>query len=651
MKTKLKAFLLLVLCIQFSYAQNNDPVVITINKKPITKSEFEYTFKKNNSDNAIDKKTLNEYVDMFVDYKLKVEEAKALGLDTIKSFVSEYNSYKNQLAQPYLENDEVKTKLAREAYERKKTETELSHILLNLPRQYYPKDTVEVYNKMMEIRDKIVNGGEDFNEMAAMYSEDPAAKKSRDPKTAGYIGWTTALRMVDDFEHGMYATKTGEVSYPVRSRFGYHLIKIHNRRPSKGDVKVAHIMFGIALTMSETQKDSVKNIAKDVYKQLKAGGDFSELAKQYSSDINSKDNGGELSWFTSGQYPKSFDETAFGLKNKGDFAEPIETNFGYHIIKLIDKRDMLSYEESKDAIQAAFSRGFRMKEVRDGEVERIKNLVKFTENAVTYQKMEALTDTLFAGDPKFQELYPNKEDMLFSINNKEYKVSDFFEYLKFDKYPMTSLSKEDLREKYNKYMLNLLREGEMESLAENNPEFRNLSQEYYDGILLFELMNREVWNRAQTDNSGLENYFAKNQKKYKWNQPKFVGAVILAANTQIKNRVEELLNLSIDSLYTKLEEMQKEDTNFKIRIEKGTWAKGENSFVDFKAFNGDIYPATENAYPHYFVVGEIQSQPRLDDVRGEVMNDYQNYLEQTMMQRLRKKFPVKINKSELKHLK
>ncbi len=651
MKTKINLFLLLILCFQISYAQKNNPVVITINNKPITQTEFEYTFKKNNSENAIDKKTLDEYIDMFVDYKLKVEEAKALGLDTIKSFVTEYSSYKSQLAQPYLENDDVKTELAREAYERKKTETEVSHILLALPRQYCPKDTVEVYNKIMEIRDKIVNGGEDFNAMAAMYSEDPSVKGTRDPETAGYIGWATALRMVDDFEHGMYATKTGEVSYPVRSRFGYHLIKVHNRRPSQGDVKVAHIMFGTTPTMSEAQKDSIKNIADDVFKQLKAGADFTELTKQYSTDINTKNNGGELSWFTSGQYPKPFEETAFGLQNKGDYSEPINSNFGYHIIKLIDKRDMLSFEDSKESLFAAFARGFRMRETRNGEVERIKKLVNFTENAEAYKQMAAIADSLFAGDPKFQEYYPNKEEILFSINDKEYKVADFFEYLKLDKYPMTSLSTEDLSDKYNKYLLNLLKEGEMQSLAENNSEFKNLSQEYYDGILLFELMNREVWNRAQNDNVGLENYFAKNQKKYKWNQPKFVGAVILAANTQIKDRVEELTNLPTDSLYTRLEELQKEDATFKIKIEKGSWAKGENNFVDFKAFNGDIYPATENSFPHYFVVGEIQSQPKLDDIRGEVMNDYQNYLEQTMMQRLRKKFPVKINKSAIKHLK
>ncbi len=651
MKTKLKTFLLLVLCFQFSFAQQNDPVVITINNKPITQSEFEYTFNKNNSENAIDKKNLDEYVNMFVDYKLKVEEAKASGLDTIKSFVNEYNTYKNQLAQPYLENDEVKTKLAHEVYERKKIETEASHILLNLPRQYYPKDTLEVYNKLMEIRDKIVNEGEDFNAMAAEYSQDPAARRTKDPETAGYIGWTTALRMVDDFEHGMYATKTGEVSYPVRTRFGYHLIKVHNRRPSRGDVKVAHIMFATAPTMSEVQKDSVKNIANDVYKQLKAGGDFAELAKQYSTDINSRDTGGELSWFTSGQYPKPFDDASFALQNKGDYTEPISTNYGYHIIKLIDKRDMLSFEETKESLFAAFARGFRMRENRNGEVERIKKLVKFTENTDAYQQLAAISDTLFAGDPKFHECYPNKEDLLFSINDKEYKVADFFEYLKFDKYPMTSLSTEDLNDKYNKYLLNLLKEGEMESLADNNPEFKNLSQEYYDGILLFELMNREVWNRAQNDTQGLENYFEKNQKKYRWKQPKFVGAVILAANTQIKNRIEEIIDLPTDSLYARLEDMQKDDTNFKIRIEKGTWEKGENNFVDFKAFDGDIYPATENSFPFYFVVGEIQSQPKLNDVRGEVLNDYQNYLEQSMMQRLRKKFPVKINKAAIKHLK
>lgn len=648
MTSKFKFFLLFVLCFQILHAQQTDPVVITINGKPITKSEFEYTFHKNNSDNALDKKSLDEYVDMFVDYKLKVEEAKALGLDTVTTFVKEYNSYRSQLALPYLVNEEVKNQLAREAYERKKIETESSHILIGLPRQYYPKDTLVAYNKMMDIRNKIVIEGEDFNEMAAMYSEDPSAQKVT---PAGHLGWMGALRFVDEFEHGMYQTGINEVSLPIRSQFGYHLIKVHNRRPNMGDVKVAHIMLAMHPAMSEVQRDSVKKIADDVYKQLQKGADFAELAKKYSTDVNSKEKGGELAWFASGQYPKPFEEAAFSLQNKGDYSKPISTAYGYHILQLIDKRPMASFEDSKESIMGSFLRGLRIKEVQQGEIDRILRTTNFAANNETYKKMAAITDSIFVGDPKFRQYYPNKEDILFTINGKDYRVADFYEYLNTDKYALYPLSTDDLKGKYNKFLLNLLKAEEIRTLEDNNPEFKNLSQEYYDGILLFELMNQEIWGKAQTDTIGLENYYAKNQKNYKWNQPKFSGAVILTANAQIKGQIENLLHLPTDSLYRKLEEMQEADKNFKIKIDKGSWSKGENTFVDFKAFDGDTYPATENSFPFYLVVGQVQSQPQLDDIRGEVINDYQQYLEKELMVKLRKKYPVKLNKRQLKRVK
>lgn len=645
---KFKILLLLVLCFQISHAQKNDPIVMTINGHPITQSEFEYTYRKNNAENAIDKKTVEEYAQMFIDYKLKVEHAKAMGLDTAKTFLKEYDSYRNQLAQPYIENNEVKERIARKAYERKNIETEVSHILLRLPRQYFPKDTIAVWNKIMEIRDKIVTGGEDFNAAAYEYSEDPSAKQV---DRGGYMNWIPAAMFVDEFEDAMYQLPINEVSQPVRTAFGYHLIKVHNRRPASGEVKVAHIMLGLSPQMTELQRDSVKNVADDIYTQLSKGADFNEMVQKYSTDNRSKTNGGELPWFGTAQYPREFEEGAFSLQNKGDISKPISTQFGYHIIKLIDKKDSPSFEESKEGTYKMFSRGLRGKDLRCGDIERLTQNINFNINTEAYAKLKSIADTVFVNNENFGDYYQNPDEVLFSINHKPYKVSDFIDNLRKDKGFASPMSTDDLEVKFNKFIISSLKNDELNSLPEKNPEFKYLSQEYYDGILLFELMDKEVWSKSQNDNTGLEKFFAQNNKKYTWSSPKYNGAVIFTGNQYTQNQIKDLLQLPTDSLYKKLAESEKADRNFKVKITKGIWAKGENEYVDYVVFNSDLSPATEDAFPHYSVIGHLQNQPHLDDIRGEVINDYQQHLEKELITTLHKRYPVKVNKKTLRQMK
>ncbi len=648
MTNKFKFFILFALCFQVTTAQKNDPVVMTINGHPITKSEFEYTYRKNNSENAIDRKSLDEYAQMFIDYKLKVEEAKAKGYDTTKTFVTEYNSYRDQLAQPYLENNEVKERISREMYERKKQETEVSHILLRLPQQYLPKDTLPVWNKIMDIRNKIVNEGADFNQMAFEYSEDPSAKQA---ERGGYMNWATAMMFVDGFEDTMYKTPVNGVSMPVRTPFGYHLIKVHDRRPSLGEVRVSHIMFGIQPQMTPAQQDSMKYLSDEVYQKLIAGADFKEMATQYSTDTYSKGKGGELPWFGTAQYPKTFEDASFALQNKEDISKPVRTPFGYHIIKLEEKRPLASWEDTKGTIDAMFGRGLRAKEIRNGEIERLAKGWNFSQNMPVYNRLISLVDTTFSNNPRIENDYKNPSDVLFTLADSKYTVGDFFKFLATDRMPENPLSTDDLKEKYAKFLLQTLQKQEKNSLAEKFPEFKNLSQEYYDGILLFELMDKEVWGKSQTDTLGLEKYFAQNRTKYGWNEPKYKGAVILTGNEQSRDLVKSMLNLPTDSLYKKLNELQRTDENFKVKINRGAWAKGEDQFVDYIGYNVDVMPATSDDFPYYSVVGKLQAQPELIDVRGEVLNDYQQHLEKELMAKLRKKYPFKINKKELQKVK
>lgn len=628
--------------------QKNEPVLMTVNGTPITLSEFEYSYHKNNTQNTLDNKSLEDYVKLYTNFKLKVEEAKAQGLDTTKAFVNEYNNYRGQLADPYLQDSVPMQQTAQKIYNRIKDNVEVSHILLMLPRQTFPKDTLEVWNKIMNIRKQIVDGKADFNDIAATHSEDPSAKQST---PAGYMGWTAPMMFVDEFEDAMYATSINSVSMPIRTQFGYHLIKVHNRRPNPGEVKVAHIMFGFRPDMTNLQKDSIKTEAEKVYQKAQSGEDFAKLAKQYSTDNYSKDKGGEMNWFGVARMPKEFENASFALKKREDISPLITTKFGYHIIKLIDKKPMSNWKEAKKQIEANLERGMRKNELTALRLERLKKENQFKMHTGTYTSIESKAKTQFPTDSAFINDVSNSKKVLFEINNNKYLTSDFANYLNVHKQPVNPLSTEDLRQKFNQYLLDTFMKAKDQSLAEKHPEFRFLSQEYHDGILLFEVMNREVWEKSQQDTTGLETFFAQNRAKYNWNTPKYVGKIILCKDDYSRNKIDSLLQTHPQKITPSIKQLQSIDEKIKIKIETGTWVKGENDFVDYTAFRGETAPATTDQYPLYIVQGTMKKNPDLNDIRGEVISDYQIYLEKKLLNKLHKKFNVKINKGVLRKVK
>ena len=340
MKKTFIAFLLVL--IAFSINAQSDEVLMTIDGKQITKGEFEYLFLKNNDADEITYDDVKDYLDLYVKFKLKVVEAESRKMDTTFAFITELDGYRSQLAKPYLTDREVDEYYLKEAYDRLKEEVEASHILVEVEKGATPEDTVKAYNKAMDIAEKARNG-EDFADLARKYSDDPSSESN-----GGYLGYFKGFQMVYPFESGAYNTPVGEVSNPVKSSFGYHIIKVHNRRPSPGEVRVAHIMKMANEEASDKQKDNAEQMIYNIHAQIKAGKDFEEMAKNYSDDYATAENGGALNWFSTGQMVKPFEKASFNLKNPGDISEPIRTQFGWHIIKLLDKRDMQTDKEIKE---------------------------------------------------------------------------------------------------------------------------------------------------------------------------------------------------------------------------------------------------------------------------------------------------------------
>jgi len=635
------------------HAQSNDPVLMKINDRKVTKSEFEYLYNKNNTSVQ---QSLDEYLKLFVDYKLKVEEALDQKLDTVPSFIREFSGYKNQISQPYLIDTISEQTIARGIYDKMGESVETSHILIRLPEgKILPKDTLAAYEKALSIRNMLAGKkAKSFEDLATEFSEDPYAKQSERP---GYLGWASAGMFVTPFEDAMFATKTNEVSMPVRSMFGYHLIKVHNRRPNAGKVNVSHIMFGFpSREPSAQQADSVKAVAQVVYDKLKAGGNYEELCTEYSSDKQSASRGGNMGWineFT--RLPKSFLDASYALKNTGDVTDLVKTDFGYHIIKLDGKADRDSWEDSKKQLVGQIKNSDMTNKLNILKVERIGKELDFKPNKDVYTELRVLANDYIPTDSVFIEKTANNNKVLFTANDKSFTVADFSKFVAKQPNNRTPLSTELLDVLLVNYELSVLAENEVNSLEAKHPDYRNLLREYHDGILLFNVMNAEVWEKTANDNEGLKAFFDKNRAKYNtWTAPKYKGYIIYTKDENTLKSAKKLANKNkkADDLGQILKTAFNNDSTTLVSIKKGLWAKGENKFIDSEIFKGTEKPEPLTNFPHFFVIGKTISAPEeYTDVKGQVISDLQEVREKEWMESLRAKYPVEINESVLKTIK
>ncbi|MBA3901998.1 MAG: peptidylprolyl isomerase, partial [Bacteroidetes bacterium] len=583
------------------------------------------------------------YVELFVNFKLKVREAESLGLDTTDSFKNELAGYRKQLAQPYLTDTLVDDNLLKEAYERMKIEINASHILINLSETALPKDTLIAYQKAIKLRERILKG-ENFGEIAKSNSDDPSAKDNE-----GNLGYFTALQMVYPFESAAYGTDVEGVSLPVRTRFGYHLIKVHHKRPARGQILVAHIMVENG-KVDASSEDSVSVRAKieEIYKKLKGGEDFAMLAQQYSDDKGSARRGGELPIFGTGRMVPEFENAAFELKKDGDISEIVQTRFGMHIIKRLEKKEMVSFDDMKGELKAKISKDSRSQLSRTALINKIKKENNFKESLKARDKMASVIDsTYFAGEWKAEKAKKLKKS-LWSIGDQKFTQQDFAEFLEVNQAKRPAIPAEVLiNSMYANFVETNVIAYEESRLEQKYPEFKALMQEYRDGILLFELTDRMVWSKAVSDTVGLEAFYEKNKNNFMWGERIDV-TIYSSANEKIAQQAGSLVSQSKPT-----EEISKainKDSQLNLKIESGKFSKGENEIADGIEWKPGI---TKNIKKDQRVVfvhvhEKLKAQPKsLKEARGLVTAEYQTTLEKQWIESLKAKYPVVINKEIL----
>ncbi len=619
---------------------SKDPALMTINGKAVTLGEFEYLYHKNNSQ-QLAPQTIDEYLDMFVTYKQKVADAESEGIDNTEAFKNEFDGYRRELAEPYLRNKEMEDSIIRAVYSHMQEDVDVSHIMLA---SKGPGIDAEAQKHTLDsIRTAILNGA-DFAALARQYSIDRAARKN-----GGRMGFIPVGRLPYTFEDAAYNTKAGEISPVVETPFGFHIVKVNARRPARGQVLAQHIL---KLTQGLSEEDAAKKKAEidSIGALLAAGADFEEIAKKESEDPGSQRNGGRLNWFGAGQMVPEFEEAAFSLQN-GEVSAPFKTSYGYHIVKRLDWKPVDSFETMEPMIKNVIQRDERGQMPRKRKIAELRRKFKAGVNAANLALVKNEIVKNGGLDSALIEKYIVSEMEVASMGKQKILLSEVVSEIGAPLAGTPERQAAQFEERVNLSLDNAVTEAERQDLAVNNADYRNLLNEYRDGMLLFEVSDRKVWTKAKQDKEGLENYFRTHRDKYKWEKPKFKSYVVFATSDSIMQLAKgylESTDMPGDSLATDLRKKFGKD----VKIEKVIAAQGENNITDYLGFGAEK-PEAKGKWAWYFPYrGKILNAPEeAADVRGAVTGDYQGELEEAWVAGLKQKFPAKINKKTLKKAK
>ena len=589
-----KTFLSIVLlgASMLGFAQA-DQVLMTINGEPVMVSEFVYIYEKNNQETSLERKTMEEYLDLFVNFKLKVTEAIAQGVDTTESFKKELAGYRAQATPKYMQDNAAIDSLVVLSYNRMAKIRKAAHIAVQCAPDADSATVAAAKARIDSIRERVtvgipttikkgrkivtVQNVEDFNEAATLYSEEPSAKQSK-----GELGWIQPFRFVYPFEDAVYTTPIGEVTPVFRSPYGFHIAKVQEERDFE-EVHAAHIMK--MTPVGDVHRMADAHMAMDsIYKlAIQDSIDFASLASANSEDRGSAMRGGDLGWFGRGAMVQPFEDITFGLEI-GQVSKPFQTRFGVHISKLYGKRGIQPLDSMRSQILRQVQRDQRMKIAEESFIKKTR---------AEYQLPAEMSDT----------------------DVKAYADAH---------------------------------------LEEKHADLRNLVREYHDGILLFDVSLREVWDKASQDTEGLAAFFKANKKNYVWDEPRFKGHMIYAKNETAAKVAKQIVKTAHpDSVMSYLNQRVNVDSVMYVRVERGIWTKGKNAAVDllgFKIKDTEYVPNEE--FPIVIAVGKTIKAPQVyTDERGKVVTDYQDYLEKSWVKSLREKYPVVINQEALETLK
>ncbi len=613
-------------------------VLFTVAGDPVTVGEFKYMYLKNARQVQGEQQNVKDYLNLYINFKLKVHEAEKEGYDTAAAFRKELAGYRKQLARPYMIEPEIMDSLTREAYEHMKKEVRAHHVLVRIRQQ----DTTEAWNKIMEVRKKLL-GGVPFEKMARAVSDDPSAKTN-----GGDIGYFTAFQLVYPFEQAAYNLPPGKLSMPVRTRYGYHLIRVDTVLPNPGEIEVAHIMVAVPRNASEKQKEAAKEKIYKIYHQLQQGADFAGLAKKMSDDYNTARNGGKLPWFGPGRMIPEFADAAFALKNIGDYTKPIRTPYGWHIIKLLGRKPLGSYDELKPELIKKISKSDRISIAKNIHLGYLK------------KKYHALADTVWLnqlikranvenGRISFPLTQEDRSHIILRFKDQKIPFGEFYDYIRKYGFNKNMNASHFVWNGFNNFSAKKLNGYENAHLEEEYPEFAAIMREYREGMLMFNIMDKKIWSRTVRDTSGLKQFYKVHKKNYLTPEKMVAFHFILKDQAKLKKVMKDLRRkgeraLSADQLSGKYNAGGKNILTFSrdtIVKKKGTlsdtltWKKGAMHVIHRKD-HVDIYKT----------IALLPPQPRpLDQIRGVVTSDYQDYMEKEWIKELRNKYPVVIHKN------
>ncbi|WP_417871994.1 peptidylprolyl isomerase [Winogradskyella sp.] len=642
MKLRFKCLLLVLIALNVSFAQEKDEVLLEVDGEPVMTSEFLRVYNKN-LDLVKDEsqKDVDGYLKLFTEYQLKLKEAKRLKLDEDTKYQREFLRYKKQLTKNYLSENEVTDALVQEAYERNNYDVNAAHVLVRLDGN--AKDTLKAYNQVLKLRERVLEEGFDAVKASAHNGQSVFLED---------LGYFSAFKMVYDFETAAFNTPKGEISMPFRTQFGYHVVMVKDKRKSRGTITAAHIM--IALQQNDTLLNPEERI-NDIYKKLQQGEKFESLAKQFSDDKSSARNGGKLSAFKSGQLSSTiFEDQAFALQNDNDISKPFKSEYGWHIVKRIAYEPIKSFEELKPEIESKVKRDSRSQLINEAMVDALKKRYQISYNPEAKKYFTSLlNENYFARSWRLPEDF-EIDKTVFTIGNQSFSYEAFGRHLMSAQRNYVN-KKGDfsvvIDKEFDKFFETSILKYREDNLEFENKDFADILKEYRDGLLLFDLMEKEIWNKASKDSVGLEAYYQKHKSKYQWSDRVDV-VIATAANEDYAKKALKMMKKGKSE--QDIKKALDKDGKKNIIFTKGTYNTNDPKLPS----NLKIEQGVSEIYSHNdaFHVIDIKAVlpagiKTLEEAKGNVINDYQNEIEANWIDSLYKRFKVDVNKKALKKVK
>ncbi|MFM7765748.1 MAG: peptidylprolyl isomerase [Sphingomonadales bacterium] len=650
--------------------------------KKVTVDEFERYFKKNLNivNQEMTPEKIREDLDLYIKFKLKIQDAHDAGMDTAKSYLQEVDMFREQLARSYLYDREVTDGLIREAYERLSQEVEVSHILIAVNNKAKPSDTLVAWQKIKGIYDRIVADPSLFA-AEAKNSDDPGTRDN-----GGNLGYMTALQVVYPFENMAYNTPVGSISGIFRTDFGYHILKATNKRPNRGDIKLRHILLRVGMTPEGTEENQKRKI-EDIYQKIKTGeSTVADMARNFSEDFNSRSNGagGEMDFinvtmFIGDPDHQSLEDRGFKLQNIGDYSEPFRTSLGWHIIQKMEVRPVGTFDMMKTTLKNQVQNNQRAQKSVDALVEKVKKENGYKEQPENMNALIALLDSNFVkGTFKAESLpefaasnqgkkgrvyvkpnstkTPLRNLSLFELGGQKYTIGQFASHLEVSMQPVSGTNMEFVNSIFKEWVKSKCVIYQDQHLEEKSPEFKHLYQEFKEGILMFARMQQKVWDKANEDTTGLKAFHEENRTKYKWND-RFDCEVYLCADKKMAGAVAKMVKKGIqpDSIRRKYTRSNTVSMDYRMGKYESTdtflFPDGRilaNLFgnPEYREKSGKIYNLKQIG-SNWVVVKVNQFLPtgpkKLEECRGLAANDYQTFLEDQWLKDLLKAYPYSVN--------